>query len=346
MLRPVRQKHGFTLIELLVVIAIIAILIALLLPAVQQAREAARRTQCKNNLKQIGLALHNYHDTFSAFPAAAYRDCNGRGGGCGPGHRRASTSRFPGWGWSTMLLPYVEQTALYNSLQIGQLTVTNHISQDVTPLQTVLSVFRCASDAGPPVNDRSMFRRASQPVVVEAFDPATSNYVACFGSVGQGPYWKPQWYQVAQNGGFGFDHSKRIRDVTDGTSNTIAVGERAYRLGNLTIGAATWVGCKESDWGPCALDLYFTLRTGINGGLTPGAAAESLSSLHSGGVQAVFFDGSVRFVSENIDFDATPSTIPWDNGELSGVDPMRAGYPDSLLEFLLTIAGGDIVTEF
>ena len=107
-----RHKTGFTLIELLVVIAIIAILIALLLPAVQQAREAARRTQCRNNLKQIGLALHNYHDNFNVITPLAYGD----------GGINAQTSN-PTWAWSTMILPYMDQAPLYNQLNPGPNTL-------------------------------------------------------------------------------------------------------------------------------------------------------------------------------------------------------------------------------
>src|SRR4051812_30971338 len=104
--------RAFTLIELLVVIAIIAILIALLLPAVQQAREAARRTQCRNNLKQMGLALHNYHDTYRLFPASYYRDWP---------HNSSTnpTAGRPGWGWAVMLLPYMDQGPLFNALDVG-----------------------------------------------------------------------------------------------------------------------------------------------------------------------------------------------------------------------------------
>ena len=110
------RSPGFTLIELLVVIAIIAVLIALLLPAVQQAREAARRTQCKNNLKQIGLALHNYHDTFLIFPEAAYWDLT----------VIASPNIDSQWCWSTMILPYMDQANLFNSMRVGPSTFENN----------------------------------------------------------------------------------------------------------------------------------------------------------------------------------------------------------------------------
>src|SRR5581483_8700238 len=120
-------KKGFTLIELLVVIAIIAILIALLLPAVQQAREAARRTQCKNNLKQLGLALHNYHDNFNTFPPGGV---NGT----------AATSNYQGWGWSIMLLPQIDQAPLYNQINFS-LSMSTVLAQVPNPLATSLTAF-------------------------------------------------------------------------------------------------------------------------------------------------------------------------------------------------------------
>ena len=139
-------RRGFTLIELLVVIAIIAILVALLLPAVQQAREAARRTSCRNNLKQLGLALHNYHDVHRTFPAGYYsyptRD------GSGPAWARIDPQTWdagPGWGWGTMLLPYVDQANVANQIDPeGQIWDPAYTDQ----IATNLSVFRCPSSTG------------------------------------------------------------------------------------------------------------------------------------------------------------------------------------------------------
>src|SRR5215813_2046814 len=114
----VRRRSGFTLIELLVVIAIIAVLIGLLLPAVQQAREAARRSQCKNNLKQMGLAMHNYHDVYQCFPPGYLGYPAGNGGSCATINN--TTQRGQGWGWGAFLLPYLDQGNLYNLLSPGQ----------------------------------------------------------------------------------------------------------------------------------------------------------------------------------------------------------------------------------
>src|SRR5690606_1821609 len=135
-----RLRRGFTLIELLVVIAIIAVLIALLLPAVQQAREAARRSQCQNNLKQLGLALHNYHDTYARFPSAVFwTDVDGDG----------QADRDEGhWAWGAAILPFIEQGNLADRMQPGTLTPTQVHALDPSLLKTPLAVFQCPSDDG------------------------------------------------------------------------------------------------------------------------------------------------------------------------------------------------------
>src|SRR5262245_25683178 len=136
-----RPRFGFTLIELLVVIAIIAILIGLLLPAVQKVREAAARIKCANNLKQIGLALHNYENINGRFPPG-YRDT------------RPDMQAGPGWGWSTFILPFVEQTALHSQIDPDRTLLGGGVDIPTPTPQTLtqLSVFRCPSDPGPPTN--------------------------------------------------------------------------------------------------------------------------------------------------------------------------------------------------
>jgi prepilin-type N-terminal cleavage/methylation domain-containing protein len=135
------QKRGFTLIELLVVIAIIAILIALLLPAVQQAREAARRSQCRNNLKQVGLAIHNYHDAFNTIPPAWIST-----------QFQVAAGDVSHWSWGTFLLPYIDQAPLYSLLQPGTRRLDQNLAlggATAAALTTPLTVFRCPSDTGP-----------------------------------------------------------------------------------------------------------------------------------------------------------------------------------------------------
>ena len=138
------RKSGFTLIELLVVIAIIAVLIALLLPAVQQAREAARRSQCKNNLKQIGLALHNYHDTANKFPSGFVTRA-------WPSPGTGATTELSCWSWGAMILPYIDQAPMYNTLQVGTLSLAANLAAggaQATAATTPLSGFMCPSEYG------------------------------------------------------------------------------------------------------------------------------------------------------------------------------------------------------
>ncbi len=209
-----QRTRGFTLIELLVVIAIIAILIALLLPAVQQAREAARRTQCKNNLKQLGIALHNYHDTFNCFPPAHIRTQSAV----------PANGTLTGWrGFSvhSMLLPYIEQAPLYSSIDFN--TYFDGSAGNNTARRTPLQAFRCPSD--------SPFKAS--------VEIGNNNYPACMGP-NFGQYVTPVG---VRNGMFNFDVTTRMRDIVDGTTNTIAFGEQligdndntSYRPATLSV---------------------------------------------------------------------------------------------------------------
>jgi len=303
------RKRGFTLIELLVVIAIIAILVALLLPAVQQAREAARRSQCKNNLKQIGLALHNYHDTHSCFPPMRCQKYVG------------TNLSGTAWSWGTFILPYVEQAALYESLDVGSASLWGALSDaNKRPLlQTPLSVFRCPSDIGPILNNLRPFEFATPALL-----STTSNYIV--NSSGGVILADEHNNSTATPIFAGFiQGQKRVlfRDITDGLSNTIAVGERAWQYraqdgirfakaalvfgisregGNPVAGVNSsdvaaagfykinLVGTDQSD-SATAVPNYTTFERGERGYI----------SYHAGGANFLMADGSVRFVSESID---------------------------------------------
>jgi prepilin-type N-terminal cleavage/methylation domain-containing protein len=298
-----RRARGFTLIELLVVIAIIAILIALLLPAVQQAREAARRTQCKNNLKQIGLALHNYHDTYRIFPPGwiAVDDT-----GAPSAHEGTS-----GVGWAAMILPYMEQQTVY-SLFNPTRPLTDPVNAAF--LRTQIPAYKCPSDPQPEFF--AILEEGSGAIIT---DLPIANYPASFGteeldgcenSPGDLPVMADG--TCRSDGMFYHNSNVRIAFVTDGTSNTFMVGERRTRkdLDWYT----TWPGmiaegeeafqrvCASADHVPNAPNMHF----------------DDFSSAHTGGAQFCLGDGSVRFVSENIDHLLYQSVATINKGEVVG----------------------------
>ena len=208
-----KRSRGFTLIELLVVIAIIAVLIALLLPAVQSAREAARRMQCVNNLKQMGIALHNYHDALSIFP---------------PGYIAASkfidgeTDTAPGWSWASMILPQLDQPPLYSSINVY---LPIQAPANTTVDQTILTAFLCPSDQIPSGGTFPVTDGLGNTVATVA----PSSYAACTGSdaadVALGLN-----NDGSGNGLFFRNSGVRIAAITDGTSQTIAILERAWGI--------------------------------------------------------------------------------------------------------------------
>ena len=305
-----RLRVGFTLIELLVVIAIIAVLIALLLPAVQQAREAARRSQCKNNLKQIGLALHNYHDSLNCFPPGMLW----LGGTVDTSDSNAASL---GPNWLVMLLPYLDQAPMYNQLNF-QVALTNGTANaqgtsNVTLVGQKLPVFLCPSDA---------FNNQACNVYGISF--ARGNYGAS--GWANGGYHTTPWSQIpplnnniAARGMFGNWSNSGIRDVTDGTSNSVASWElRAGPAASDTrgvwalgkIGGGFIGNCIQPNGGDCwgindmngaGDDIYgctANLQIGM-GCYSSGDGQAGPKSLHVGGCHALMGDGSVRFISQN-----------------------------------------------
>jgi prepilin-type N-terminal cleavage/methylation domain-containing protein/prepilin-type processing-associated H-X9-DG protein len=298
-----RQKfhchRGFTLIELLVVIAIIAVLIALLLPAVQQAREAARRSQCKNNLKQIGLALHNYHDTYKYFPHGVvfFRATSGGTLGGDPGD--ATSANRGNWAWTAMILPFIDQGPLFQAMQVGKLSPaqSNTITGNLGLLQTPLSIYRCPSDTGENLCDQD--RAISFTGVPTAPNEssgntkvARSNYIANYGHQAAGG-------GNENTGTFSRDFIRRMRDITDGLSNTFAIGERSSDVSNInrSAGAAYAADRAQSS----SNGVHAALGTAnVTLNATTGDTWRGFSSMHTGGAHFLFCDGSVHFVSENI----------------------------------------------
>lgn len=297
-----KKQRGFTLIELLVVIAIIAILIALLLPAVQQAREAARRTQCKNNLKQIGLAMHNYHDVYKMFP---------RGGQFGVRNPTGGPFNSDQWGWGAMILPQIDQAPLFAQLNVGATHFVDAVQVPATLdlLQTSIAGYRCPSDAGGEILN------VDRPIEIsstEEYEVGTSNYVGNYGN---------KAFYNQEDGIFLPSKNIRIRDITDGTSNTILVGERATGAvsGTDRGGAAMWAGTRfrnfsssgATDDGAGLIGVTFVnLNTGFREQFGTTNPNQGFTSRHVGGAQFAMCDGSVRFVSENINSSLTIAAAP------------------------------------
>jgi prepilin-type N-terminal cleavage/methylation domain-containing protein/prepilin-type processing-associated H-X9-DG protein len=338
---PSGRKKGFTLIELLVVIAIIAILIALLLPAVQQAREAARRTACRNNLKQIGLALHNYHDVFNRFPNMVMA------GAAFPGCQSWVVSR--GWAWRVAILPQIDQAPVYNAMNLenhshagGACTANTSMAAPAagTPAliakSTLMPAYVCPSDSSD-VNLFANEKPTNYTAAVRARADANHSDIASSASV------------IATNDlGIITRQGTNMKDIKDGSSNTIAVGEvwRGKKFDNLA-GAGPSTSPPGPGTAPTPNNLArqrcrdWTEDTGFcqcNAGVVVNAALPTagdnpyqyvqvwrindpkndqvnwsdrvdggnlggrpMSSDHAGGAQALFGDGSVRFVNENVD---------------------------------------------
>ena len=317
-----RHRSAFTLVELLVVIAIIATLIGLLLPAVQTAREAARRSACTNNLKQVGMAMHLHHDAKKAFPA---------------GFSHFWTSGAV-WGWGTFLLPYMEQSSLYTQLdpagrKLSTVFVSSASAADKAALQAAVSTYRCPSDDAP--NPNTLFRFGSG-----AFDVATSNYVGSCGELGWAnrnsddptlvPNYGPRYSHdpggmlfgtadkaavatgaIPKSGPGRGPLGLRIKDVTDGTSKTWCIGERSkvnYAAVWVGAGNAAGYGANETariigriNTNGFFMNLNFLLANSPPTASDIDNNGKIFSSMHTGGVNMMLVDGSVRWAEENVD---------------------------------------------
>lgn len=313
------KRRAFTLVELLVVIAIIGILIALLLPAVQAAREAARRSQCSNNLKQLGLGMHNYHDTFKTFPSGYI---------AGVGANPWDAGNQSSWGWGSLILSFVEQAPLADRLKPGSCRLSDALTAGgpldrVADLQTPISAFRCPSDMAKATNVGGY---GLLPNTGAVYVPtATSNYMGNNTSHKWHSGGRLQGYDTSQSGQWGgltaanepdglFWRASgvQMRDIVDGTSNTICVGERAWEVAGPNN---TAVRCNAGVvHGTHTSNEQLSIRTNLAGGSVAinapnGDCQYGFSSAHPGGFQAVLCDGSVRFISETIDHNWATTTV-------------------------------------
>jgi prepilin-type N-terminal cleavage/methylation domain-containing protein/prepilin-type processing-associated H-X9-DG protein len=336
--RRVSRKlaKGFTLVELLVVIAIIGILVALLLPAIQAAREAARRAKCQSNMKNLALALQNYHSAKQRFPIGFV----------------SQPDSVEAWAWSTFTLPYLEEQSIFDRMRPsetylspvdGSRTGKRNLAdlfasgKDIEVLQTPLSVFRCPSDSTPdliPAYTGSLTSSVSCGVVPGSagplpkgrispteqwersfvgnntpagFQPSTSNYVGSKGIINSNC---PVGDQArCNNNGIFFGNSHvSMKNITDGTSKTFIVGER-----DKFCLAATWIGVRNplgpdswsSNW--ATAHVGYPLNYACTG--NHNTCTESFSSAHPGGGYFGFCDGSVRFITDEISFDGIGNNL-------------------------------------
>jgi prepilin-type N-terminal cleavage/methylation domain-containing protein/prepilin-type processing-associated H-X9-DG protein len=279
------HRRAFTLIELLVVIAIIGVLVGLTLPAIQKAREAMNRTKCQSNLRQIGLALHMYHNDRGCYPPG-YTDNN-----TDP-TSDASADVGPGWGWAAYLLPYIEQDGLQLQIDFSQTVGSSPASQTPIPL------YLCPSDAASPT-----FQVYNTSTVV-----AFANYVACNGTA------ETSEHPGDNDGVFLRNSRTRYEDLVNGSSHTIFIGERCS-----THALSTWTGAVPGGMAPAlmapgpppndpynqaetaqTLVLAHGNRTHVPSADQPLWDADTFYSRHIGGANFLFGDGSVHFLSSSI----------------------------------------------
>ncbi len=282
-------RPAFTLVELLVVIAIIGILVGLLLPAVQMARESANRASCKNNLKQLGLALHLYHESHGNFPSSLIA---------------SPTHWHPSWSWSSFVLPQIEQQSIYDKLEVTNSEFGKGATfPPGTPLtQTTLSVFVCPSDGRARLNHRKG-------------EHALSNYRAVVGNITD----IEVTYETltTQNGVIYGNSATRVEDIRDGSSNTIIVGECVLDPGETDRVAAIWAGMRGSDNGTdyYVSDAAWFLNADPDWSVN-GRQIQAFSSRHDGGASFILADGSVQFISESIDGQTLNALAARSDGEV------------------------------
>jgi prepilin-type N-terminal cleavage/methylation domain-containing protein/prepilin-type processing-associated H-X9-DG protein len=327
-MKPARR--GFTLIELLVVIAIIGVLVALLLPAVQAAREAARRMQCTNNLKQLGIAFHSYESAVGSFPSGEISTLVNPSWTIPAGNCNAAPPELgPGWSLFALAFPYLEQQALSNALNFN-LVIAD--PSNATVRGTKVSTYLCPSDPAPAsvsIYDCGNPPAASNTPIALLSGLAPSSYVGVLGGGNKdnpdplcGCYeWQPF------NGTFHRNSRIRVADITDGTSNTIGVGERDNRfvlsswVGVLPDAEVIYhpdrgVGCQNARPAITAVVVHSRQYT-VN---RPDASPAAFHTQHPGGGNFLFMDGSVRFIKDSVNLDTMRALCTRNYGEVISGD--------------------------
>ena len=308
------HRRAFTLVELLVVIAIIGILIGMLLPAVQQVREAARRTACVNNSRQQILAIHNYESALKHFPPAW------NGNGSIGGHNNDSDEFLSPWmerfgnflGWQSFILPFVEQQNAYDSLSLSQGWSQTDVDPvtGVAPSARAMPGYRCPSDA----DDGPGHSKYSGP---NGELNGRSSYVVCIGSLSFG---NRNNGLLTELWGVGFQDTKTtFQDMSDGSSNVLFIGERdnitmnsSGDHGALWIGRQSWRRQAVAGRGPGSATDLGNAPNGTNVGWNVAA------SLHPGGAIIALGDGSAHFLSDNVNLDVMRRLCAMGDGEVTG----------------------------
>jgi prepilin-type N-terminal cleavage/methylation domain-containing protein len=298
------KRKAFTLIELLVVIAIIAVLIALLLPAVQQAREAARRTQCKNNLKQLGLAMHNYHDTYNRLPCGAFTGVGG--------------TDVAGMVWVRSLLPNIDQANSYNQWNYSQDYYSGTGNTNINIVRTVFTAFLCPSDTPTKTwNSAPNYNYAVNLGNTDSIRTPTLNSIVFL----------PAPFTYNSNVFYA------LRDISDGTSNCLLISEVRQGPVNSDLRGLTWYGPHTgfttmygpNTTSPDALSNGFCMNSqsslvGLPCIPTPSGQSTVFASRskHVGGVHSLLGDGAVRFISQNIDINTWRNLSTMADGQTVG----------------------------
>lgn len=322
------RRDGFTLVELLVVIAIIGVLVGLLLPAVQAAREAARRMSCSNNLKNIGLALHNYHDTYNRFPYGQQVEgtLDGTANDVNGGNA---------FSWAYSILTQLEQGSLFDQFDARYAISENTITKNLTLAQTPLEIFSCPSDTKPTnQNDAGIPRSATS-----SYQAAAGSYLG-FGGTNQRRR-NGMFNRNTVGGPFGF------KDMSDGSTNTILICETKWKMHNNGRNRSRIYGALAANpgtWGQGGSQALFVCgQHAINWTMPEGNPDpyQTASSNHPGGAQFVFGDGSVRFLSETIQHTA----LPWVNNA-NAYDMRNGGAGYGLYQRLYSKDDGYVVAGF